>query len=408
MQGEILQRINFYPMVIGAGLSEGATQFLYSITTLIVALTITDNPFIISLVIAARYIPFIAFSFVAGATVETGNIRRIIELSLISRFALVTVMAILLFSGYLSIPILVVLTFLISTARIFGDSAVSMSYIRHADKSRWTTIGAQIDLSGNFLEATMTAAAGTVFLAVGSVPSVTIVSILIAVTWLTMLPTIIQFKHEPKDMEKEEAQKHAFKEAWRAFADNHILIRICLSLTLQNSALISVQSMLLIYILSAGTSERWATLILGSFAVGLIAGSAISAKMLAKIGVGSLLLMSLSVATLSIGGIYIAVNYSSVIACAVTFLYGASVSLGNIAQRRYRQEIIPMPVMGRVSSLFGIAIMGSMPIATIVAGTIAHTFGYLALFIFASALSLVSLGIIFQDHQIINRIGTLA
>lgn len=122
---------------------------------------------------------------------------------------------------------------------------------------------------------------------------------------------------------------------------------------------------------------------------------------------GTILTLSISVATFSIACIYTAVNYNSTIACVVTCLYGTSVSVGNIAQRRYRQEIVPMETLGRVSSLFGIAIMGSMPIASIMAGVIADTSGYASLFMFASALSLASLLLIHTDRRRINRVGTL-
>lgn len=348
------------------------------------------------------------FFFIAGSFAEKRNIRKIIEISLITRFMLVVLMALFAYIDNLNISVLAILTFLISTARVFGDSAISMSYLRNAEKSRWTRIGAEIDLSGNVLEATLTAAAGAIFLAAGSTNSVMIVSFLLIAALVTMLPTLTRFTHDPMGMKRQNKPAHSFKEAWQTFTDNHILLRLCFSVMLQNSALICVQSMLLIFILSTGTSDSWATLITASFAIGLIIGASVSAKALARIGVGTLITLSISIATFSIACIYLAVNYNSTLACAVTCLYGISVSLGNIAQRRYRQEIIPIEILGRVGSLFGIAIMGSMPIASVISGAIADFSGYASLFMFASALSLASLALVHTDRRKINRAGNLA
>lgn len=67
-----------------------------------------------------------------------------------------------------------------------------------------------------------------------------------------------------------------------------------------------------------------------------------------------------------------------------------------------------MDIIGRVGALFGIAIMGAMPIASIISGIVAQHFGYLILFLLAGAMLLVSLLVIFRDYQAINRVGILA
>ncbi|WP_029068738.1 MFS transporter [Jonesia quinghaiensis] len=405
----MLRYINFRALIIGSGISEGTTQLLYSITTIVAALTITDQPFLISLIIASRYLPYVLFSFDAGSLAERGDIRKIIGYSLLARFTLVTLIAILFFFGSLNIFSLVIITFLISTARIYGDSAISISYVRYTEKKRWTRIGAQIDLAGNTLEAIMTAVAGTIFMLLGGTHSFTLVALLLIITWLSMLPTIIHLQPpNPSNKSTRSAKLHSLKDAWGIFSQSSILRRLCLSLALQNSALICVQSMLLIFILSTGTSTYWATVISATFAIGLIVGSAASPRVIGKFRAGNVILASTAISTICVCGIYSAVNFSNIIACIATCSYGASVSLGNIAQRRFRQEIIPMDIIGRVGALFGIAIMGAMPIASIISGIVAQHFGYLILFLLAGAMLLVSLLVIFRDYQAINRVGILA
>jgi len=110
------------PLLAATGISvTGDGAFLAAAPLLAAALT--RDPFEVSLVTAAVYIPWLLFGLPAGALVDRWSRKRVMVLADLFRAAVVAVLVVLLVTGRVALPVLVVVVLLVGIAQCFFDSA---------------------------------------------------------------------------------------------------------------------------------------------------------------------------------------------------------------------------------------------------------------------------------------------
>jgi MFS family permease len=110
------------PLLAATGISvTGDGAFLAAAPLLAAALT--RDPFEVSLVTAAVYIPWLLFGLPAGALVDRWSRSRVMVLADLFRAAVLAVLLILLVTGRVALPVLVVVVLLVGIAQCFFDSA---------------------------------------------------------------------------------------------------------------------------------------------------------------------------------------------------------------------------------------------------------------------------------------------
>lgn len=89
----------------------------------LLAAALTRDPFPVSLVTAATYIPWLLFSLPAGALVDRWPRRQVMVLADLFRAAVLAALTVLLLTDGVSLPVLVAVVLLAGTAQCFFDSA---------------------------------------------------------------------------------------------------------------------------------------------------------------------------------------------------------------------------------------------------------------------------------------------
>ena len=124
-------------------------------------------------------------------------------------------------------------------------------------------------------------------------------------------------------------------------------------------------------------------ILLTGFALGSLAGSVLARRMGAKLGTGTALL-----ACVALDGVACAIigaTSAAVIAGAMMAVQGAVGTTSYVLLVSLRQEIIPDRLLGRVSSVFRLVGVGTMPIGALLGGLMASAFGLRSPFFAAAA-----------------------
>jgi predicted MFS family arabinose efflux permease len=136
-----------------------------------------------------------------------------------------------------------------------------------------------------------------------------------------------------------------------------------------------------------GLSSRGFGLLLSCMAGGGVLGSLAAERLLSRFGPRRILLHAIGLVSMMY---FVAWSASSVVIATLAFsLQAGAISTANVVTATIRQRLIPMAVIGRVSSVIRMLVSGALPIGSAAGGLLAHRFGVRSPVLAAALVSLV-------------------
>jgi MFS family permease len=347
----------------------------------LLAVTITHDPRLVSVVSAATFLPWLVLSLPIGAVVDRRDRIGLMWQSQVVQAVVVMVIAMLAAFGQASIPELAVLAFVLGGCEVlFGNAAQSVlpdivpKHLLHkANGQQYAVMTAGQLFVGPPVGSLLFG------IAVGLPFGVDAASFAISAALLATLPRAHRepVEHPPL--------RQSIAEGLRWLVGNPLLRTLAVLLGVNNfCGQFGNATLVLLATQVIHVSARGYGVLLAGAAIGAVLGGLVNAAVVRRLGETASLITAMVGMALTYLGIGLARD--AVMLGGFMALNGFLVTLWNIVTVTFRQRLVPSGLLGRVNSVYRMVGWGLMPLGAIAGGFVADRFGLRAPYIVASAL----------------------
>jgi MFS family permease len=353
----------------------------------LLAVTITRDPRLVSVVTAATYLPWLLLSLPAGVVVDRYDRAALMWRAQAVQAAVVTMIAILIVFREADIEVLAAAGFLLGSAEvIFSNAAQSIlpalvppELLPRANGSQQVSLTVGESFLGPPVGSLLFAAAAALpfGLDAGSFAG--------SAALLATLP-----RTRPSAGTAKPARIRAqIAEGLRWLAGNRLLRVVAVLLGIYNFANQMGQAILvLLATQTLHVSTRGYGLLLAASAVGSVVGGLVNPVLTRWLGLlPSLVLPALFDAAAFVG---IGLAPGPIVVATLLAVQGFSATMWNVVTVSLRQRIVPGRLLGRVNSVYRMLGWGLMPLGALAGGFVAHAAGLRAPYIVAGVLCALS------------------
>ena len=360
--------------------SSGDGAFVAALPLL--AVTITRDPRLVSVVTAATYLPWMLLSLPAGALVDRYDRATLMWRAQAVQAAVVAVVAVLIVFRIADIAVLGVAGLLLGCAEvIFSNAAQSVLPALVPPELLPKANGSQ-EVSLTVGESFLGPPAGSLlFAAAAALPfGLDAASFAGSAALLARLPrTGSPTGHQRPKLRAQIA------EGLRWLAGNRLLRVVAVLLGVYNFANQMGQAILvLLATVTLHTGTRGYGFLLAATAVGSVAGGLVSPWLTRRLGLLPSLVTGAAIDAAAFAGIGLAPG--TAVAAVMLAAQGFSVTMWNVVTVSLRQQIVPARLLGRVNSAYRMLGWGLMPVGALAGGFVAHAAGLRAPYIVAGIL----------------------
>lgn len=356
----------------------------------LLAVTVTRDPRLVSVVSAATYLPWLLLSLPAGAAVDRYDRAGLMWRSQALQAAIVGVIAVLAATGHVSVAALAVLAFALGACQVVvGNAAQAILPDVVAKPLLYTANGTQqtaMTVGQQFVGPPV----GSLLFALGAaLPfGMDAASFAVSAGLLATLPR--RARHRTGHRPGHPPLRASIAEGLRWLA-RHRLLRALAALLAVNTFCFQLGTATLVLLatqtLDLGT--RGYGLLLAGAAVGSVLGGLVNARVVARVGA----LPALGGSLAGNAAVFVAIGLSPG-ALALGVLLAANgllTTMWNIVTTSLRQQIVPADLLGRVTSAYKMLGWGLMPLGALAGGMVAQAFGLRAAYPIAGVLRGIAL-----------------
>ena len=355
----------------------------------LLAVTITRDPRLVSVVTAAMFLPWMLFSLPAGAVVDRYDRATLMWRAQAVQAAVVTIIAVLVVVHQANIEVLAAGGLLLGSAEvIFSNAAQSVlpalvppELLSKANGSQQVSLTVGESFLGPPIGSLLFAAAAALPFGLDAA------SFAGSAALLGRLP---RTGHAAENAENAENAKRLpiraqIAEGLRWLARHRLLRVIAVLLGIYNFANQMGQAILvLLATQTLHVSTRGYGLLLAASAVGSVVGGLVNPILTRRMGMlPSLVLPALVDAAAFVG---IGLAPGPIVVAALLAVQGFSVAMWNVVTVSLRQRVVPGHLLGRVNSVYRMLGWGLMPLGALAGGFVAHAAGLRAPYIVAGLL----------------------
>jgi len=353
----------------------------------LLAVTITRDPRLVSVVTAATYLPWLLLSLPAGAVVDRCDRATLMWRAQAVQAAVVAMIAILIVVHEADIEVLAVGGLLLGSAEvIFSNAAQSVLPALVPPELLPKANGSQ-QVSLTVGESFLGPPAGSLlFAAAAALPfGLDAASFAGSAALLSALP---KTRPAPKTTRRERVRAQ-IAEGLRWLAGHRLLRVVAVLLGIYNFANQMGQAILvLLATQTLHVSTRGYGLLLAASAVGSVVGGLVNPLLTRRLGLLPSLVLPAVIDAAAFVGIGLAPGPAVV--AALLAVQGFSVTMWNVVTVSLRQRIVPGHLLGRVNSVYRMLGWGLMPAGALAGGFVAHAAGLRAPYVVAGLLCLLS------------------
>jgi MFS family permease len=342
----------------------------------LLAVTVTRDPRLISLVSAAAFMPWLVLSLPAGAVVDRYDRRMLMWRSQVVQGLAIAMVAVLVLVNEVGIALLVLISFVIGSAEVIFSNAAQSVLPSLVPPERLPRANGNLQVSLTVGETFAGPPVGSVLFAVSrALPfGLDAASFVGSAALLAGLPRRVSpaTAHAPMRAQIAEGLRYLFQ---------HRLLRI-VAVLLGVSGFASQMGQATLVLLAEEilhTGTRGYGLLWTAAAVGAITGGMTAPALTGRLGLLPSLIFSLAAEAAAFAGIGLAPD--EIVACALFAINGYASTMWNVVTVSLRQRIIPGELLGRVNSVYRMIGWGPLPLGAIAGGFVAAEFGLRAPYI---------------------------
>lgn len=351
----------------------------------LLAASLTRDPLLVSVVSATGWLPWLLFGLPAGALVDRWDRRRVMWRVDAARCVIVGVLAVAVWVGWASIPLLAAMGFLLGAGQTLYDSAAQsvLPALVERDQARLERANSQLigaqqvnqGLAGQPLGGLLTSIAHAVPFAADAV------SFLASSVLIYSIPGRFAAEHKPVEPIGLRAE---ILEGLRWLLHSR-LFRAMALLVGAGNLIMSAGGAILVLLAQQrlGLGSCGFGVLLSSGALGGVMGSTTATRASRLLGPGTVFIGSLIIG----GAAQAAIGATTTPLTAVALMaaQGALFTMFNIIAVTLRQTIVPDRLMGRVVSANRVLVFGAVPLGSILGGVLGKTLGVTSPFLLGGA-----------------------
>jgi predicted MFS family arabinose efflux permease len=351
----------------------------------------THDPFLVSLALLSEYLPHLLFGLFAGVVADRHDRRRIVAGVNLFRALVLVVLTTMIVTGVVNIAIVLVTLFVLGTAETFADAASSTLIPSLVEREDLGVANARQQGAVLLLNQLVTPPIGAFLFAIGmalpfgaNAAGFALGAVLV---WRVAASTRPERPEGPSHLRAE------IGEGIRWLVHHPPMRTLALTIVLFNVTYGAAWSVLVLYAgQRLGMDAVGFGLMTAAIAVGGIIGTVAYGTLERRFSLADLMRVGLLIETGT--HLVLALTTSPEVALGMLVVFGAHAFVWGTTSTVVRQRAVPDALMGRVGSVYRIAIMGGIVIGTPIGGLLARQFGITAPFwfgFFGSALLVVIL-----------------
>nr|WP_255396030.1 MFS transporter [Kineosporia sp. R_H_3] len=370
----------------------------------LLAAYLTRDPIGVAVVSVGASLPWFVVGVFAGAWVDRLPRRSVMIVSDVARGAALAVLVTLILAGSASIPLLAVVAFVLTTGQVFFDAAAQAalpqvlgrdtSVLGRANGRLFATQTVGATLAGPPIGGALFGVAPWAPFAVDAASFVASSGFVLGVP-----------RADAPEGGNRLSIRASVREGFAYLFASRILVTLACALTAYNVCFNLASATLVLFAQEQlGVTDGTFGLLLASMSAGAIAIGMVSARVLARIGVGGAVVASL--AAQGIGWAGVALSGSVWLAGVSLAATGAASTMVTVAVVSERQSTVPDALLGRVTSAFRLIGNGFAPLGGVAGGLLAGAAGLRAPLIAAPvllALCVVVFGLLLTRRAPINE-----
>ena len=362
----------------------------------------TRDPLLVSLALVAQQLPNLLFGIVAGGIADRVDRRRIIVVVDLARAVVLAVLAAAIATGMVSIAVVLGALFLMGTAETFADVGSGSLLPRLVVRRDLGVANAR--LTGSFLLTNQLLAPpiGAVLFAVGMALPFATNAICFALG--AVLVSRVVANIAPDAPPGRATFRDDLVEGIRWLADHPPMRTLALTIVAFNVTYGAAWGVLVLYAVERlGMDEIGFGLLTTAMAVGGVIGTVSYGRLERRFPLGDIMRVGLVIETLT--HLVLAVTVSPMVALGTMVVFGAHAFVWGTTSTVVRQRAVPDALLGRVTGVYKVGVVGGMVVGTPIGGLLARTFGITAPFWFGFLGSAVLVAILWRQFDHIVHAG---
>ena len=356
--------------------------------------SLTRDPLLVSMTLLAQQLPNLLFGLPAGAIADRFDRRRIIAGVNLARAAVLAVLAATVVSGTVSIGIVLLTLFILGTAEIFADVSSSSLVPRVVPRAHLGIANARI--SGSFLLTNLLLGPpiGAFLFGVGmalpfaaNAACFALGAVLVSRVVTDVVDVAAERTGERGSLRTEIA------EGIRWLTAHPPMRTLALTIIAFNVTYGAAWSVLVLYAGERlGMGAVGFGLLTTATAIGGIFGTTAYGSLERRFSLADIMRVGLLIETFT--HLALALTTSAAVALITMVVFGAHATVWGTTSTVVRQRAVPDELLGRVTGVYTVGVIGGIVIGTPIGGLLARSFGITAPFwfgFFGSALLVVLL-----------------
>ncbi len=338
----------------------------------------TRDPLLVSMALLSEYLPVLLFGVVAGAAADRFDRRRMVIAVNLGRAFVLAVLAVTILSGTISIAVVLLALFVLGTAETFADSASST--LVPGLVAREDLGAANARMQGGFLLTNQLVAPpiGAFLFAIGMALPFATNAVCFALGALLVSRVASSTRGAPVERASLRAD---MIEGVRWLIAHPPMRTLALTILTFNVTFGAAWAVLVLYASERlGMNEVGFGLLTTAVAVGGIVGMLAYGRLERRFSLGDIMRVGLLIETGT--HLVLALTTSAAIALFTLVVFGAHAFVWGTTSTVVRQRAVPDALLGRVTGVYRVAIVGGLVIGTPLGGLLARSFGITAPFWF--------------------------
>jgi len=338
----------------------------------------TRDPFLVSLALLMQYLPHLLFGLPAGAVADRHDRRRIVAWVNLLRAVVLVVLTVSIIGGGVNIAVVLITLFVLGTTETFADAASGAllpGLVRREDLGI-----ANARLQGAVLLVNQLGAPpiGAFLFAIGMALPFGVNAAGFALGAVLVSRVVAS---RPQGRRPERRLRSEIAEGVRWLVRHPPMRTLALTILLFNVTYGAAWSVLVLYAGERlGMDEVGFGLLTTALAVGGIIGTLAYGRLERRFALADIMRVGLLIETGT--HLVLALTTSAQVALVTMVVFGAHAFVWGTTSTVVRQRAVPDELLGRVGSVYRIAITGGIVVGTPIGGVLARTFGITAPFWF--------------------------
>lgn len=365
--------------------------------------SLTRDPFLVSLALLSEYLPHLVFGLLTGAFADRHDRRRIVTGVNLGRAAVLAVLTTIVASGTASITVVLIALFVLGTAETFADAASSTLVPSLVAREDLGIANARMQGAALLLNQLAAPPIGAFLFAIGMALPFGANAACFA------LGAVLISRVVTSTAAVEQAQREGLVaeivEGVRWLVHHPPMRTLALTILLFNVTYGAAWSVLVLYAgQRLGMDAVGFGLLTTAVAVGGVIGTAAYGRLERRFSLADIMRVGLIIETIT--HLVLALTTSAQVALAMLVVFGAHAFVWGTTSTVVRQRAVPNAILGRVGSVYRIAIMGGIVVGTPIGGLLASTFGITAPFWFGFIGSAILVAVLWRQFAHIEHAGS--